>query len=1222
MINKYTKWVTNHAKLIVITAILLLIPAFIGYKNTKINYDILIYLPEDIATMKGQEILTNDFEMGSFAFVTLDNIKNYELENLTNEIKQMPSVSNAISVADILDLSIPNEMLPEEIKSKIFNENKTVIAVTFAKSTSHDDTIKAIENIRKLVKDPSLVSGMTGTVLDTRDLSTKEMTAYILIAVIFCSVILIISTDSYIIPILLLTNIGISILYNMGTNIFLGEISYITKAIAAVLQLGVTMDFSIFLYHKFSQAKEREKDNKKAMQHALKDTMKSVLGSSFTTIAGFLALCFMNLTLGKDIGLVMAKGVIWGLICVFTLFPALLLVFDKLINKTKHSIWLPKFEKIQKFSLNHSFIIILIFIILLIPAIYGNSHVNVYYNLDESLPKDLPSSLANSNLKEQFNLVSPEVLILNKNLKIDDLNNLIAKLKTFPGVDLVISPKALTDFGLPFEMIPESLQKLMASDKYQVVIINSLYKTATNELNNQVIEISNLALEYDKDAILAGEGPLMKDLTQISATDFRNVNIISIAAIFIIMILVLKSFTLPIILVCTIEFAICLNIAFAFFTNESLPFIASIIIGTIQLGATIDYAILMTSKFQEESRINKDIKKAMEKTLAKTVPSIITSALCFFAATIGVSIYSKIDMIGSICKLLSRGSIISMLVVIIILPAFLLLEKKIFKKKEEKNMKKNLALLTLLTLCFFPTNTKALVKQETIYTNLNFKGEVTNKKVINHLFQFDSEKVKDETELKNILNINSNETYLQDGNLLTWPNYGKDIFYEGTTQKELPINVKITYTLNDEEMSLEDILGKEGKVTIKLSFQNNTSQKVNINGKMENLYTPFIITAGTIIKNDHNWNVSINNGKVVNTGSKNIVVGLSASGVYESLNLDELKSLTEITISYETNKMSLNNIYLVMTPKLIEENDLTIFNKLNNIYSDMTKLQDNMNLIAQNTKELEKGALSMKNGSKNLSSSLSTVVQNLKNLQTGSTTLEQGLKTTIASLETAKKQIETNDQTTSLKSLKELNNKNTETIQTLTKTNNSLETNYLTYKLNSLTIEQIISSSYDEETKTKLVTLKQTYEGNQGLITLLNTNNQAINQMITELTKIYKQLNDLLISLQNGLSKLQNGASKINTGLNTLSNGINQIYLGSKSLSDGSASLYDGTAALTKGIDKFNKEGIETLSMTSNKIKNETDKVKELIKLGENYQGFGSNNTNDSAFVFMVESKS
>lgn len=688
--KKINQFITNHSILVVIVALLLLIPSLIGYVNTKINYNILVYLPSDIETIKGQDILTNDFGIGAFSFVTVNKMSNYDMLKLEDKIREIDSVNLVASLVDVTDTTVPMDILPDDVLKKLHKDEKNVIVVTFENGTSDEVTMKAVEKLRSVVGDASSVSGMSAMVLDTRDVSNSEMLAYIIIAVILCLVVLTVATDSFVIPFLLLDNIGVAILYNMGTNIFLGEISYITKAISAVLQLGVTMDFSIFLYHKYIQAKEKFKDKKEAMQEAITETFHSVLGSSLTTIAGFLALCMMKLTLGKDIGLVMAKGVLCGLISVLTLFPALLLVCDKLIEKTQHKSLLPEFKRLQKFSIHHYRLIIVIFLILLIPAIYGNQHVKVYYNLDKSLPSTLASSIANSNLKKEFNIVSPEIVLLDKDLDASSKEEIVSQLKRVEGIDLVLSPTSFLDFGLPVGLLPDNLTQFMESDQYQLVLLNSTYDIATSELNQQINEVNKIVKRYDKSSIVAGEGPLMKDLTEISDIDFKNVNYVSIGLIFIIMLLVLKSISLPVILISAIEFAILANMSVAFYANTSLPFIASIIIGTIQLGATIDYAILMSSKYLSVRKNTKDKYMAMEETLRFTVPSIIVSALCFFAATIGVGVYSKIDLIGSICKLLSRGSIISMLVVILILPSLLLIFDRLIIKTT-KNMKEELS---------------------------------------------------------------------------------------------------------------------------------------------------------------------------------------------------------------------------------------------------------------------------------------------------------------------------------------------------------------------------------------------------------------------------------------------------------------------------------------------------------------------------------------------------
>ena len=683
--KKFAKNITNHPFMVLVISVILFIISIFGYVNTRINYDILVYLPDSIETIKGEKILTDDFGLGSYAFVMVDNKSSLDILNLEEKIKDIKGVNAIYSVADIIDTTIPYDMLPDQIKDKLYSDDETLIFVTFDGSTSEDITINAVRDLRKTVDDASRISSMTSMVIDTMDLSNKELVAYISIAVLFCLIILMATTDSYVIPFLLLGNIGVAIIYNMGSNYFLGDISYITKSISAVLQLGVTTDFSIFLYHKYEDSKKSIKDKKEAMDDAIVQTFKSILGSSLTTFAGFLALCTMDLLLGKDIGIVMAKGVLFGLICVVTIFPTLLLIFDKVIDKTKHKLLLPKFEKLPKFIISKSKYILILFIILMIPAYIGNKNFDVYYKLDDSLPKDLAFNIANKELAEKFNITSPEIIILDKNVSSDDIESLSDELKDVKGIDLVLAPGEIVNNGLE-TILPDQLQDLFNNEKYQLILTNSTYEIASDKLNNQITEMNKIVHKYDKEAIVAGEGALMKDLITIADHDFNMVNYTSLVVIFIIMVLVLKALCLPIILSIVIEFAIFVNMSFAYYMGVSLPFIASIVVGTIQLGDTIDYAILISTKYIEERQSGSDKNKAMEDTLKFTIPSIITSALCFFAATASVGFYTKIDMIGSICTLLARGSIISMVSVIFILPTLLMLFDKIILK--HKNIKK------------------------------------------------------------------------------------------------------------------------------------------------------------------------------------------------------------------------------------------------------------------------------------------------------------------------------------------------------------------------------------------------------------------------------------------------------------------------------------------------------------------------------------------------------
>lgn len=680
---KLAKAICKHKKLILITTLLLLTPSIIGIKNTKINYDILVYLPEDIETIEGEKILANEFNMGGFSIIILDNMKSKDIEKLSNEIKKIDNVGKVISATDIVGSNIPIEIIPDDIKGKIYKDNSTIMFITFKKAISSDETMNTVETLREITDQRCKISGMTATLIDTRNLANSEIAIYVIIAVVLCLLVLEIALDSFVTPIILLANIGIAILFNMGTNIFLGEISYITKAISAVLQLGVTMDFAIFLYHSYKEELKNKNNINEAMELAIQKTFKAVLGSSLTTIAGFLALCSMSLTLGKDIGIVMAKGVLFGVISVVTILPALILQFNKLIEKTSHKEILPKFAFIKNFVIRHYKIIIILFIIILPIAIYTNNNTKVYYKLDESLPKSLPSITANNELAEKFGLTSEAMILVDKNMEDYKTNEMLDKIEEIEGIDFTISYSKVENL-LPKEVLSEDIKDIFVSDNYQMILVSSKYEIASDQLNSQINEVNKIIKQYDEKGMFVGEGPLMKDLVEISNHDFNSVNTTSIAIIFIIMIFVLSSISLPVILICVIEFAIFINMGMSFLTNTTLPFIASIVIGTIQLGATIDYAILITTKYLDFRKQGMEKKESIGKALETSISSIMVSGLCFFGATFGVGAYSKIEMIGSLCTLMSRGAIISVIIVIMVLPALLMIFDKLICKTTMK----------------------------------------------------------------------------------------------------------------------------------------------------------------------------------------------------------------------------------------------------------------------------------------------------------------------------------------------------------------------------------------------------------------------------------------------------------------------------------------------------------------------------------------------------------
>ena len=666
---------------ILILSIILLIPAVWGYVNTRINYDVLTYLPEDIETMQGQEIMTNDFGIGAFSMLMVDGMEDKEIVKLKEKVEKVDGVENVLWYDSLADISVPQSVLPSKLYDEYNTEDGTMMAVFFKDGTSSDETMKAITEIRKITGEQCFLSGMSAIVEDTKELAEKETPLYVLIAVALSALVLAITMESIFVPVLFLLSIGIAIVYNLGTNVFFGEISYITKALAAVLQLGVTMDYSIFLMHSYQEQQVRYNgDKERAMAHAISQTFSSVIGSSVTTVAGFIALCFMSFTLGKDIGIVMPKGVIFGVLVCVTVLPSMILCCDKLIEKTKHKPLLPDIGRISDKVTKRYVIYVVAFVILLFPAIYGNNHTGVYYNLDESLPKDLPSVIANTKLKEDYNMNTTHMILVDSSVAGSDVKKMSQEIEKVDGVKWVLGLDNLVGSGVPADMLPESVTGMLKNDKYQLLMVNSTYKVATDKVNKQIEQIDKIMDKYDKGAMLVGEGPLTKDLINITDTDFKRVSAVSIGIVFVIILLLFKSVTIPVILVGVIEFAIFVNMGIPFYTGTKLPFVASIVIGTIQLGATVDYAILMTTRYQRERSRGAGKFDAITTAHKFSAQSIIVSALSFFAATIGVGLYSNIDMISSLCILMARGALISMVVVVLILPSLFMVFDKIIVK--------------------------------------------------------------------------------------------------------------------------------------------------------------------------------------------------------------------------------------------------------------------------------------------------------------------------------------------------------------------------------------------------------------------------------------------------------------------------------------------------------------------------------------------------------------
>lgn len=678
---KFGKWVVKYRVVIVILSVLLLIPATIGYVKTKVNYDILSYLPEDIETMKGQDILMEDFGKEAFSFVMIDGMSDKDVAATKDKIEKIDHVADVIWYDTIADISLPKEVLPENIYDFFNSGDSTLMAVFFDDTTSGDGTMDALNEIRSVAGKQCFVSGMSAIISDTKDLAEKETAMYVVIAVILTSIVLAVTMDSFLIPVFFMLSIGFAIVYNLGSNYFMGDVSFITKALAAVLQLGVTMDYSIFLWHSYEENKEiYPGDKNRAMSHAISNTFVSVAGSSVTTIAGFLAMCFMTFTLGLNLGIVMAKGVLLGVICCVTVLPSMILIFDKAIEKTSHRQILPEFNKIPKWIVNHSAVFAIAFVVILIPAYYGYSHYDVYYNLDQTLPDDLDSIVANTKLSEEYNMNSTHMLLTRSNMKAKDVISMTNEMEDVDGVSFVLNLDSLIGPSIPEEIIPDSIKSILKNGDWQLMLVGSEYATASDEVNEQISKLNDVIHKYDDSAMLIGEAPATKDLIDITDHDFKTVSMVSIGVIFVIILFVLKSVSLPIILVAVIEFAIFINLGIPCYTGTVLPFVASITIGTIQLGATVDYAILMTTRYKKERLNGLSKHDAIETALRVSMQSIIVSALGFFAATFGVGIYSSIDMISSLCSLMSRGAIISMFTVILILPSMLMLFDKLVCK--------------------------------------------------------------------------------------------------------------------------------------------------------------------------------------------------------------------------------------------------------------------------------------------------------------------------------------------------------------------------------------------------------------------------------------------------------------------------------------------------------------------------------------------------------------
>lgn len=682
--KRFGEFIVKRRVLVILISLLLLIPSIMGFIGTRINYDILSYLPQELDTMKGQKILDEEFSNASTGMLMVENMQSKDVVKLKEEIEKVKGVEKAIWVSDAMDISVPKEMLPEKIRNMFYSKDTTLIMIKFKEGSASVNTFNAVDSIKKITGKRAFLGGMSAIIHDTRQLAEKETPFYVLIAVAFAIIVLMLTMESTVVPFIFLVGIGFPIAYNLGSNYFLGEISYITKALAAVLQLGVTMDYSIFLLHRYEEEKSKRESREEAMAEAIASTFTSIAGSSLTTIAGFLALCTMKLGLGKDIGIVMAKGVVLGVLSTVTTLPALLMFFDKAIHRYTHRTVMPGFKKVSNFVVKHNKALAVFFVVLFVPFIYAQNNTEVYYNLDEALPKDLDSIVATNKLKEDYKMTTTHFVITDKNIEPYKVKEMVGKIENIDGIENVLSYDSVMGASIPENFIPDEIKEVSKKGNYSLMMINSKYKAATKEENEQITKLNDIVKSYDKGAVIAGEGPLTKDLIDIADKDFKSVNVSSILAIFIIVLLVFSSLSIPVILVLAIELAISINLGLPYFTGTIVPFVASIVIGTIQLGATVDYAILMTSRFKEELNNGLNKYEAIKIAIEESSKSIVTSALTFFGATIGVYAVSKMELIKSLCLLMARGAIISMFSIIIMLPPLLIIFEKVISKTTRK----------------------------------------------------------------------------------------------------------------------------------------------------------------------------------------------------------------------------------------------------------------------------------------------------------------------------------------------------------------------------------------------------------------------------------------------------------------------------------------------------------------------------------------------------------
>lgn len=1166
MLLKFGRGVTKKRRLILVIAVLLLIPSLMGYIATRVNYDVLSYLPDSIETMQGQQILQEDFGKGGFSMVVVEGMEKKDVAKMKARFEKIDHVNSVIWYDSIVDVSVPYDALPDNIIESFNSGDCTLMAVFFDTGTSDEASLKAVSEMRHIGDKQCFISGTTAFVQDLKELAEKEEPVYVALAVILACIFLAIFMNSWLIPVIFMVGIGLAIMYNLGSNIFMGEISYITKALSAVLQLGVTMDYSIFLWHSFCEEKEKcDGDNDEAMAQAVANTLASVAGSSITTIAGFLALCFMTFTLGMDLGIVMAKGVLLGVIASVTVLPSLILVFEKAIEKTKHREVLPKFGRLSDFVVKHHRVFAILFIVLLIPSFIGYQKAEVYYKLSDSVPQDLPFAVADKKLQDEFEMNSTHILLADANLEKKDVSAMMDEIEKVPGVNMTLGLESVLGPAIPDDIVPSGVESTLKSDRYQMILINSEYMIASDEVNNQIDTINSIVDKYDSKGMLIGEAPCTKDLIDITDRDFKVVSIISILAVFVIICFVLKSISLPVILVAVIELAIFINLGLPYYTGTVLPFIASICISTIQLGATVDYAILMTVRYKRERAWGNEKAKAISNAHSFAMSSVMVSALCFFAATFGVGVYSDIDIISSLCSLMARGAIISLLVVMFILPAmfmifdrFICRPKKLRKTGEKETMKKTNKKVTAMILAGLMVVTMgagtvtadaatsvAPEKEESVYLVTDSTGAQQEIIVTEHLTNSkNADELKDVTKLKDIENTAGDEKFTQDGDNITWKAAGNDIYYQGSTDKKPPVEMSIKYYLNGEEIKGEDLDGKSGNVKIRIKYKNSSD-------------VPFVAMSAMVVEDKYFRNVKISSGKVIDDGEKEFIVAVAMPGIENTAGgiADAAGIGSTVEVTGKANKFSVSDMMTMVTGDLLDDVDagdmanMDFDSQINamdkaakELCSGTAQLYDGLSTLQGKSGDLKDGVDSAAKGSAQLAAGTESLMKQVnkklipaaKQLAAGSKGVYDGAKQVSQGISAAKNgadQVKGGaDQVKA--GADQLNSG-------LTQLNNAVNDTSSNKELVEL-LGQLKAAGYVTE--------------------------EQYNQVIGSLSAQQEALRDNVGKLQAGAAQLQTGATQLQAGASQVSGGLEQLQgaVGSTDSTD-TTTLVGGAAAVAGG---------------------------------------------------------